>query len=214
MGRQDQRVVRRDIRAVGRAAHRFVETTTAGPGRVGAGQDTARGNHARRASPGDIERRGRVPAVRGRSRRPKAAARRASRRRGGRDEATRVEKRSRRAAPFAADADPALERAPLLVWVESVDADEGVRERRRGQGLSPFQFAGPTVRGRRRRARRDAFELREGGRRRARIGFGRRHGVLQGGEHRGGAARDVRSVRAVGRRGRAAARVCPGRRSG
>mmetsp|Transcript_2636 Transcript_2636/g.11269 ORF Transcript_2636/g.11269 Transcript_2636/m.11269 type:complete len:213 (-) Transcript_2636:227-865(-) len=212
MGRQDQRVVRRDIRAVGRAAHRFVETTTAGPGRVGAGQDTARGNHARRASHGDIERRGRVPAVRGRSRRPEAAARRASRRRGGRDEATRVEKRGRRAAPPAADADPALERAHLLDRVESVDADEGVRERRRGQGLSPFQFAGPTVRSRR-RVRRDEFELLEVGRRRAR-GFGRRHGVLQGGEHRGGAARDVRSVRAVGRRGRAAARVCPGRRSG
>ena len=48
--------VRRDVSRVGRASHRFVATTPEGPRRVGAGQDTAGGNHARRASSGGIER--------------------------------------------------------------------------------------------------------------------------------------------------------------
>ena len=47
-----------------------------------------------------------------------------------------------------------------------------------------------------------------------RPGRGRRHGVLQGGEHRGGSVRDVRPVRAVGLGGRTTPRVQPGRRGG
>ena len=136
MGHKNQRVVRRDVSRVGRASHRFVATTPEGPRRVGAGQDTAGGNHARRASSGGIERRGRLPAVRGRSRRREAAARRASGRQGGPHEATSVGKRRGDAAVPAPGGDPAFERADLLGRVEGVDAVEGVHTRRRGEGLS------------------------------------------------------------------------------